>query len=74
MSMRLLLFIAIYQPNGRTLEGNIKSRHSAQPEVTREEDFRSFANQKDNYNIPKACLLNRSLVLAMVLKSNRSGL
>ena len=26
------------------------------------------------YNIPRACLLNRSPVPAMVLKSNRSGL
>ena len=27
-----------------------------------------------NYNIPRACLLNRPPVLAMDLKSNRSGL
>ena len=27
-----------------------------------------------NYNIPRACLLNRSPVPAMDLKSNRSGL
>ena len=29
---------------------------------------------RDNYNIPRACLLNRSPVPAMDLKSNRSGL
>ena len=29
---------------------------------------------KLNYNIPRACLLNRSPVPAMDLKSNRSGL
>ena len=29
---------------------------------------------KLDYNIPRACLLNRSSVLAMVLKSNISGL
>ena len=28
----------------------------------------------NNYNIPRVCLLNRSSVQAMVLKSNRSGL
>ena len=29
---------------------------------------------KTDYNIPRACLLNRSPVPAMDLKSNRSGL
>ena len=36
--------------------------------------FYWLASSKHYYNIPRACLLDRSPVPAMVLKSNRSGL
>ena len=35
---------------------------------------RSISSFKSTYNMPRACLLNRSPVPATVLKSNRSGL
>ena len=47
------------------------------PELTstkyRKRDFLSVF-YAENYNIPRACLLNRSPVPAMDLKSNKSGL
>ena len=43
-------------------------------EVSKTKSMNKYLGSKTFYGIPRACLLNRSPVPAMVLKSNRSGL